>query len=86
MQEKLYEILGDKTCSGCGFRDERALKIRNIRNQSDIGRGSSVSWDKYVSDPGLAREDLRVLCLNCDATRQSAGAKPEYPKKKRFPR
>ncbi|RNJ80561.1 MAG: hypothetical protein EB829_00140 [Nitrosopumilus sp. H8] len=85
MQEKIYAILGDKVCSNCGFGDERALRIRNMRDQPYIGRGGSVSWDKYVSDPGLAREDLRVLCLNCDATARPA-SRPKQPKKKRFPR
>ena len=30
IKEKLYEILGGKVCSNCGFSDERALGISPI--------------------------------------------------------
>ena len=30
LKEKLFEILGGKTCSSCGFKDERALGISPI--------------------------------------------------------
>ena len=70
IKEKLFEILGGKVCSSCGFKDERALGFSPISDDSsfdEIGRGGSASsWGKYISDPELAREELKVLCLNCN--------------------
>ena len=74
LKEKLFEILGGKTCSSCGFKDERALGINHISSDvsaDDIGRGGSASsWGKYISEPDLARKELKVLCLNCNEIRQ----------------
>ena len=75
LKEKLFEILGGKTCSSCGFKDERALGFNHI-NDGDvfdsIRRGGVASlWGKYISEPEMARRDLRVLCLNCNEIKQS---------------
>ena len=36
---------------------------------------------KYISEPELAREDLRVLCLNCNEIRQpQVQTEPKKPK------
>jgi CxxC-x17-CxxC domain-containing protein len=74
LKEKLFEILGGKTCSSCGFKDERALGFNHIDdvNAFDCIRrgGFASSWGKYISEPELARKDLKVLCLNCNETRQ----------------
>ena len=96
IKEKLFEILGGKVCSGCGFRDERALGFSPISDDSsfdEIGRGGSVSsWGKYISDPDLAREELKVLCLNCNEIRQpiakpkEQSSRPKRKKSKFFPR
>ena len=93
VKEKLYEILGGKTCSSCGFKDERALGISSISdNTSDNnGRGGDPSsWGKYISAPELAREELRVFCLNCNEIREPV-SKPtkdrsKSKKSKYFPR
>jgi len=93
VKEKLYEILGGKTCSSCGFKDERALGISPISdNTSDNnGRGGDASsWGKYISAPELAREELRVFCLNCNEIREPV-SKPtkdrtRSKKSKYFPR
>lgn len=70
LKEKLFEILGGKTCSICGFKDERALGFNHIHDENafdSIRRGGfASSWGKYISEPELARKDLRVLCLNCN--------------------
>ena len=74
LKEKLFEILGGKVCSNCGFRDARALGVCHIYDDSvfdNIQRGGfASSWGKYISEPDLARQELRVLCLNCNEIRQ----------------
>src|SRR3989304_989172 len=88
LKEKLFEILGGKTCSSCGFKDERALGFNHINDEDafdSIRRGGfASSWGKYISEPELARKDLRVLCLNCNEIRQPQ-AKTE-PKKSKNPK
>jgi CxxC-x17-CxxC domain-containing protein len=93
VKEKLYEILGGKTCSSCGFKDERALGISPISdNASDSsGRGGdAASWGKYISAPELAREELKVFCLNCNEIREPvskpAQDRSKSKKSKYFPR
>ena len=74
LKEKLFEILGGKTCSSCGFKDERALGFNHISDEDafdSIRRGGfASSWGKYISEPELARRELRVLCLNCNEIRE----------------
>ncbi len=95
LKEKLFENLGGKICSSCGFKDERALGFRHIDDHDsfdNIRRGGfASSWGKYISNPELAREDLKILCLNCNELSKS-NSRPEKKtesfkkKKKRFPR
>ena len=92
LKEKLFEILGGKICSSCGFKDERALGISHIyddQTSDSIRRGGSASsWGKYISEPDLAREELKVLCLNCNEIRQPV-SKPKEDRRKKsryFPR
>ncbi len=70
LREKLFEVLGGKKCTNCGFSDERALGFSDVDNKTvfdSIRRGDSTSsWGKYISDPDLARKKLQVLCLNCN--------------------
>lgn len=95
LKEKLFEILGGKVCSNCGFDDERALGFRNIYDEEsfdNIRRGGFAStWGKYISDPELAQEELEILCLNCNELGKSKpfsgkNTQPLKKKKKRFPR
>ncbi len=93
IKEKLYEILGGKTCSSCGFKDERALGISPISGDSSdsSGRGGDASsWGKYISAPELAREELKVFCLNCNQIREPISKpvkdRPKSKKSKYFPR
>ena len=95
IKEKLYEILGGKACSSCGFNDERALEISlisgNVTNNSSRG-GDIASWGKYISAPDLAREELKVFCLNCNQIREPVPKRirdkprPKSKKSKYFPR
>ncbi|MBA4461101.1 MAG: hypothetical protein H2B00_01150, partial [Nitrosopumilaceae archaeon] len=94
LKEKLFEILGGKVCSSCGFKDEKALGFKNTVDDSfdSIQRGGfASSWGKYISDPSLAKEDLKILCLNCNAVQKPISSPEPKPKnlkkkKKRFPR
>ena len=95
LKEKLFENLGGKVCSSCGFRDERALGFRHIDEPDSFDNvrrgGFASSWGKYISNPELAREELKILCLNCNelsksnthSEKKTASVKK---KKKRFPR
>ena len=93
IKEKLFEILGGKICSSCGFRDDRALGFAHVYDSEafdQIRRGGfASSWGKYISDPELARKELRVFCLNCNEIREPPRkTQSEKPKKKSryFPR
>ena len=92
LKEKLFVILGGKVCSSCGFRDERALGFSHVNDSEAFDRvrrgGFASSWGKYISDPDLARKEIRVLCLNCNEIREPIRKNPEKPKKKSryFPR
>ena len=96
IKEKLYEILGGKICSNCGFKDERALGIspisENVTSDNSGRGGDAASWGKYVSSPDLAREELRVFCLNCNQIREPIPkhtedrSRPKSKKSKYFPR
>ncbi len=90
----MYEILGGKTCSSCGFKDERALGISPISDPGNSGSdgrgGDAASWGKYISAPEVAREELKVFCLNCNQIREPV-SKPTKDrsgskKSKYFPR
>jgi len=96
LKEKLFDILGGKVCSSCGFKDEKALGFSHKYDDEafdNIRRGGAASsWGKYISEPELARDELNVLCLNCNEIRQPVSKPKEYgskstPKKsRRFPR
>jgi hypothetical protein len=32
--------------------------------------GIASSWEKYISDPDLAKKKLQVICLNCNMIKQ----------------
>ena len=94
LKEKLFEILGGKICSSCGFRDERALGFANIYDGDAFDRirrgGFASAWGKYISEPELARKELRVLCLNCNEIQEPRSRpEPQLKKQKKsryFPR
>ena len=96
IKEKLYEILGGKVCSNCGFSDERALGIspisENVTTDNSGRGGDAASWGKYISAPDVAREELKVFCLNCNQVREPStkptadSSRPKSKKSKFFPR
>ncbi len=96
LKEKLFEILGGKVCSSCGFKDEKALGFSHKFDDQifdNIRRGGAASsWGKYISEPELAREELNVLCLNCNEIRQpmskpkESSSKRKQKKSRHFPR
>ena len=95
IKEKLYEILGGKICSNCGFNDERALGIspisENVTSDNSGRGGDAASWGKYISAPDLAREELKVFCLNCNEIQEPVTPKRDESrssskKSKHFPR
>jgi len=74
LRTKLFKILGGKKCANCGYDNERALGFAHIDDVEsfDYGQrgGSASSWEKYVSEPELARKSLQILCLNCNQLNQ----------------
>ncbi len=99
VREKLFEMLGGKVCSGCGFRDSRALGIASRYGEApfdSVGRGGPISssWSRYESDPELASSELMVLCLNCNRIREPISRKEgpgddhagKKARERRFPR
>ncbi len=91
IKEKLFDILGGKKCQSCGFRDQRALGFTLKGNPStfdEIKRGGfAASWGKYISKPELARKEIQILCLNCNAIREpqvKINSKREIKKKSKF--
>ena len=94
IKEKLYEILGGKICSNCGFKDERALGISPISGNVTSDNLAVVAilphGEKYISAPDLAREELKVFCLNCNQIREPISKRTEdrskSKKSKYFPR
>jgi len=96
IKEKLYEILGGKVCSSCGFSDERALGIspisENVTTDNSGRGGDAASWGKYISAPDVARAELKVFCLNCNQVREPStkptadSSRSNSKKSKYFPR
>jgi len=91
IKEKLFEILGGKKCHSCGFRDQRALGFTLRGDPStfdEIRRGGfAASWGKYISKPELAKKDIQILCLNCNAIREPQvknDSRREIKKKSKF--
>jgi len=91
IKEKLFEILGGRKCHSCGFRDQRALGFTLKGDPStfdEIRRGGfAASWGKYISKPDLARKEIQILCLNCNAIREpqvKSNPKKEIKKKSKF--
>ena len=74
LRTKLFTILGEKKCASCGFDNEKALgfgQIDDIESFDYIQRAGAVSsWEKYISDPELARKKLQIICLNCNMIKQ----------------
>ncbi len=74
LSPKLFDILEKKECIICGFDDERALGFGQIDEKDSLNfvqrENIPSSWEKYVSEPELAKEKLQILCLNCNQIKQ----------------
>lgn len=74
LRDQLFEILGGGVCSGCGFKDKRALGIASKYGDVPFDpadkSAATSSWARYVADAGLAVSELVVLCLNCHRIRE----------------
>ena len=69
LRSKLFTVLGEKKCVNCGFDDEVALGFGQVDDKTSFDyiqrAGTASSWEKYISDPELAKQELQVICLNC---------------------
>ena len=74
LRTKLFAVLGEKKCVNCGFNDERALGFGQTDDETSFDyiqrAGIASSWEKYISDPDLARKKLQIICLNCNMIKQ----------------
>jgi len=74
MRKKLFAVLGEKKCVNCGFDDERALGFEQTDDVASFDfiqrAGTASSWEKYISEPDLAKKKLQVICLNCNMIKQ----------------
>jgi hypothetical protein len=83
IKDKLFEILGGKTCIICGFSDERALQFDHING------GGIQDWIKhtrhtdrmrayYIKNPDEARKTLQILCANCNWIKKHTNNENSY--------
>lgn len=74
LRDQLFEILGGGVCTGCGFKDKRALGIASKYGDVPFDpadkSAAASSWSRYVADADLAVSELVVLCLNCHRIRE----------------
>ena len=74
LRDQLFEILGGGICTGCGFKDKRALGIASKYGDVPFDpadeSAAASSWSRYVADAKLAMSELVVLCLNCHRIRE----------------
>ena len=71
--DNLFAVLGGRVCSGCGFKDRRALGIASKYGGvwiDDASESVKPSWEKYTTNTDLATTELVVLCLNCNRIRE----------------
>ena len=79
LRKKLFSVMGEQKCANCGFEDERALGFELTDDAGSFDyvqrAGAASSWEKYVSDPDLAKQELQIICLNCNMIKQKQLAK-----------
>lgn len=66
---RLFKILGGAICVRCGFTDDRALQFDHKKGMGQIDRkmnGITTRYKYYIDHPDEAKEDLQVLCANCN--------------------
>ena len=83
-KEKIFSILGGKTCVECGFSDERALAFDHIHDDGNLDRNfnkTSLSLPKYARNIELTKNKLQVMCFNCNSIKRYISG--DLSKKKR---
>lgn len=78
-RERLIALLGNQcSCIGikcwhmdkCNITDLRVLQIDHIKGGGNKQRkemgGQHAVYDYYFNNPSLAKEDVQILCANCN--------------------
>jgi len=66
-RHKLVFVLGGYHCVRCGNTDERVLQIDHIfGNGKEMPLTKSGIIDYYLENPGIASDELQILCANCN--------------------
>jgi 5-methylcytosine-specific restriction endonuclease McrA len=83
MRSGLIELLKGPKCVGCGELDERVLTIDHIHGGGTTDRnlrgGIGSLYRYYLAHPEVARENLQVLCRNCNWKKHRTRAGVRYP-------
>ena len=75
-RKNLIDGLGGSKCTQCGITDIDVLTLDHLHGGGSRERKSLGGYDPllryYSSHPGAARENLQVLCRNCNWRRHLA--------------
>jgi hypothetical protein len=75
IQYSLFNILGGAECVECGFLDKRALQFDHVRDNGAEDRRRFKSYGGmmkyYVINEVEAKQNLQVLCANCNWIKRS---------------
>ena len=80
LRGELMNILGNK-CVRCGFSDNRALQLDHINGKGRreiMVLGSYRMIRKYSKDIVLAKENLQILCANCNWIKRNENGENGY--------
>lgn len=71
LRSQLFQILGGSRCGMCAFPDARALQFDHIHGEGYAFRFGKDSLTRrkyafYVEHPEIAKQELWVLCANCN--------------------
>lgn len=69
--ERIFHILNQFECQNCGISDKRFLEIDHIAGQGNrklktLPGRASQERRYYIKHPQQCREDLQILCSNCN--------------------
>lgn len=79
LRKKAFEFCGGAKCTCCGESTEKFLTIDHINNDGNLDRKNGLrSSDLYLAIINGKRDKsvLRVLCYNCNLTRNTIGECP----------
>lgn len=71
LRNSLFEILGGQKCVQCGFSNPKSVQIDHIHNTGYLDKKrfkgtKNVFCRNYIARPTEAKENLQVLCANCN--------------------